>query len=135
MPSRFHRNILLRINCYQKKILYPVLISSLVACNVIVICYAFFYYPLDHKIIFHLTLQDIRYALPWMLAVVSVMLIFVVFWTYYMSNKLVGPYTRILRELDEILETGRKKEIKTRQGDAMFEDLLKRVNDLIRQLP
>jgi len=62
-------------------------------------------------------------------------MLLVVFWTYFASNKIVGPYERILRELDAILDGGPKKAIGTRKGDEMFSEILKRINVLIEKLP
>jgi Na+/melibiose symporter-like transporter len=63
------------------------------------------------------------------------LILIVCLYTYYLTNKMLGPYERIIRELDAVLETRQKKELTVREGDDMFRDLLKRINALIRQLP
>lgn len=135
MPKKFNRNIVLNVNKFQKRILYPVLFSCLVACNAIVLCLAYFYFPAGHEFFFDLTLGDIKPYLPGVLISVSVMLIFIIFWTFYMSNKIVGPYERVLKELDVILTGDKRDGINSRKGDEMFEELLRRINLLIKKLP
>ena len=129
------RNIFLHLNKFQRKILLPVLISSLAACNVIVLSLALFYFPADHTLIPGLTVNDLKFFLPWLLLTVSLIIVFLIFWTYYISNRMVGPYGRVLKDLDDVVAGKSKKEIKARKGDEMFEELLKRVNTLIRKLP
>ncbi len=62
-------------------------------------------------------------------------LIFLIFWTYYVSNKLLGSYNRIIRDLDNIVDGNKKELLGTRKGDTVFEGLLERINALIKKLP
>ena len=56
-----------------------------------------------------------------------------IYWVNYISNKILGPYERILKEFDSVLSTRNKKILKVREGDEMFAELLKRINILIKQ--
>jgi nitrogen fixation/metabolism regulation signal transduction histidine kinase len=56
-------------------------------------------------------------------------------WTYYVSNKIVGPFERVLREVDDILAGKGKNKIGIRSKDGMFEELVKRINALVERLP
>ena len=129
--SKFKRNLIPHLNKYQIRIIYPVLVSCLIACISFLLCLAYMYFPDEHKIFNHFTFGQLKFLIPWLLILISFILIFLVFWTYFMSNKLVGPYDRIVRELDEVLTGKRKGPIQARQGDEMFEGLLKRINSFL----
>ena len=63
---------------------------------------------------------------------ISVILLFLIFWVDSIYNKILGPYERILAELDRVLSGDKKGPLQTRKGDdKMFEELLKRINVLI----
>jgi len=79
--------------------------------------------------------NTLHMAIPWFLMTTSIVLLVVVCWTYKISNRLVGPYERVLREIDGVLEGKGKKIIVARKGDMLFEELLKRVNELINRMP
>ena len=133
MPKKFSRNVIFHLNKYQALIIYPVLISCLVACNFSLLCLAYFYYPENYKIIFNVALKDLKLYIPLFLMGISILLLFVVFWTYYVSNKLVGPYQRIIKELDDIIAGKDVRPLSARKGDEMFEELTKRMNVLIER--
>ncbi len=52
-----------------------------------------------------------------------------------MSNDVVGPLDRIIRELDEVIDGGARQPITVRQRDELAHELLKRVNVLVKNLP
>ena len=66
---------------------------------------------------------------------ISLAFLFIVLWAYYVSNKIVGPFERVLREVDDILAGKGKKKIGIRSKDGMFEELVKRINALVERLP
>ena len=66
---------------------------------------------------------------------VAPLLLFMICWMYYVSGKIVGPYNRILTELDKIIEKGQKRAISVRKGDKLFEELVRRINLLIKKIP
>ena len=49
-----------------------------------------------------------------------------------MSNSIVGPYERVLRELDDVLSGQKKDHIGTRKNDELFGEMVKRINALIK---
>ena len=130
--AKFKRNLILHLNKYQIRIIYPVLISSLIACVSFLLCLAYIYFPDNYQLINNYTFKQFKFFIPWILIVTSVLVTFLVFWTYFMSNKIVGPYDRIIRELDEILSGKRKGPLRTRKGDEMFDGILKRINSLLK---
>ncbi len=55
-------------------------------------------------------------------------------WTYVASRHVLGPFDRLLRELDEILDGRReRKPLRCRPKDDLAKELLKRVNKLIER--
>ena len=48
------------------------------------------------------------------------------------SSRMVGPYERIIREMDEVIDGGRTAPLKLRKNDDFFKDLVTRVNKLIK---
>jgi len=50
------------------------------------------------------------------------------------SQHLVNPFVRILREADQALATGEKKEIKLRPGDDLANEVVQRINALIQRM-
>lgn len=54
------------------------------------------------------------------------------YWSYLIANKVLGPYERVLRELDEMVDKGVRKKLVVRDGDEMFGELVKRVNSLLK---
>ena len=132
MSGKIKRNIVVHLNKYQRCILYPVLISCLITCVSSLMCLAYIYYPEKEKVFGPVSFGELKMAIPWILIGFAVAMVILVFWTYLMSNRLVGPYDRVVRELDDVLSGKRKKPITIRKGDEMFEGLLKRINTLIK---
>ena len=64
----------------------------------------------------------------------SPLMIALVFWTLNVTTHYFGAYERILRELDQVLDGKREGPIKIRRGDVIFEELLKRINQLIERM-
>lgn len=54
------------------------------------------------------------------------------YWAYGISNKVLGPYDRIIRDLDKIVDGRSRKDLYVRPGDEMFEELVTRINVLIK---
>lgn len=50
------------------------------------------------------------------------------------SQNLVNPFIRVLRETDEVLASGEKKEIKLRPGDDLGNEVILRINALIKRM-
>ena len=73
-------------------------------------------------------------VIPWILFAISFSIFALVIWIFDFSNRLVGPYGRVLRELDEILEGKNKGKISLRRKDEFLGDLIKRINILIQRL-
>jgi energy-coupling factor transporter transmembrane protein EcfT len=126
----YKRSLLFRINTFQKQLIFPVMLSCLFSLA----CLTYLYRYTDvGSVIYNDQYSFLKMALPWIL--ISLAFIFIVLWTYYVSNKIVGPFERVLREVDDILAGKGKKKIGTRKGDVMFEELVKRIDALVERLP
>ncbi len=132
--KRKPRNLILRLNKYQHLIIYPVLIACLGGALSSILCLLFAYYPDSFLVFKNIPLSEVRYHIPKILMVTNAIMIIVIFWTYYMSNKLVGPFERIVKHLDDIAEGKTKEPLGIRKGDEMFEELTKRINSIIKRL-
>lgn len=51
--------------------------------------------------------------------------------SFIISHHIVGPFGRIIKELDSIIEGNSTKPITSRPGDDLAKDLLKRINVLV----
>ncbi|MBF0102635.1 MAG: hypothetical protein HQK77_17170 [Desulfobacterales bacterium] len=134
------RSLIFNLNPFQVRLLFPILI----AISVIFILIAVMYYVSYHTdmivyenkaattILYQSNLGKLELLLPMMIIVLSFLVIILIYWSYYVSNKIVGPCERVMREMDQIIE-GRRGyiPITSRDGDEMFTQLLMRINVFI----
>ena len=81
----------------------------------------------DEAAIVSLTLWGV-----WLFLALAVCFLAVVTSTYVASRNVLGPFDRLLRELDEVLDGRReRKPLGVRPKDDLAKELLKRVNKLI----
>ena len=78
-------------------------------------------------------IPKLELIIPSILLGVLFLLVFMIFWTFYTFNKILGPYTRVIRELDEVCAGKRTAGIRVRPGDEFFKEILMRVNVLIER--
>ncbi|MBF0120679.1 MAG: hypothetical protein HQK79_17770 [Desulfobacterales bacterium] len=139
MPT-YRRSLIFNINKFQVYILFPTIITALVILSFLGLLYylsvneaAVVYETANSTVVYNQFFGNVKNFIPVIVAIISIMVLILVFWSYRTSNKLVGPYERILKELDEIIEGKRDKISPTREGDEMFEELLKRINLLVEK--
>ena len=136
VSEKTNRKFILNISNYQKHIIYPILAFSWIAGIMVYLCLEFIVTininPNIAKMFSFDTIQ-IQQAIPYFLMIIIVMLIFIILWAYYKTNKIIGPHDRIIRELDEIIVGKRKGPLTVRQGDDMFGELLERINTIIEK--
>jgi serine/threonine protein kinase len=89
---------------------------------------------LQHDIPSLIDIHRFNRIVPWFLFGMTVVLSLVICRLYYISNKLLGPSERILKELDQMLSGERKDPVGTRPGDEIFEELFKRINPLLKRI-
>ena len=147
MAAKFKRS-LLRTNKYQDLIIYSVLVPCLFVSSISLASVFYIRYIAGHLTFFShmdpshpelmipwfIDINRFNKIIPWVLFTIMCMMFLMIVWTFYFSNKLIGPYERVLRELKEVLCGEKKSPIGYRKGD-MFEELIKRINDLIKKLP
>ena len=83
-------------------------------------------------------MASIKFVSEWAFALLSILLLYLgcgFLWAYAVSNDVVGPFDRIIRELDEVIDGGARQPITVRQRDELAHELLKRVNVLVKNLP
>ena len=147
MTEQLKRLLFQNVNKYQEKVLIPALIICLIACagtiytvyyinyidqNLAVLCHMDIY-RLSHDVPWFIQMHSFNKVVPWLFFGMTTVLLIIVCRMFYVSNRLFGPTTRVLRELDQILSGERKDPIGTRPGDEFFEELLKRINTLIQK--
>ncbi len=147
--SKNKRSLFLHVNRFQQYLLYPVLLTCLLACGISFYSLYYIHYidnhllvacnidfnRLEREIPWIMNIRNFNTAIPFFLMTICLMLFLMIFWLYYVSNKLVGPYERVLRELDEVVAGKHKNPIGLREGDDLFKELLKRINPIIAKLP
>jgi len=129
------RSVILYTNKFQKLIIYPILVFSLIATILVYLCLEYniriSINPKESMILGFASVQ-FEEAVPYMLLGVTSMLVCIILWTYYISHKIIGPHNRIIGELDEIIEGKRTEPLSVRKDDKMFSELIDRINTLIK---
>ncbi|MBF0385310.1 MAG: hypothetical protein HQL27_05510 [Candidatus Omnitrophica bacterium] len=136
MKRNYKRRLLLHINKFQKSMIWPILIACFVAAFMTFFCLEYYLASLTNTgiMILNYDVTAFEWAIPSLLLGVAGLLVFIIFWVFYLSNKVVGPFDRITRELDEVIVGQRKGPLTARKGDTMFEELLKRINTLLEKI-
>lgn len=123
----------------EQRILLPFYFAALIilAC-LIYFDYLLLFHPLffDNIITAELTrkypsLIDVKSQLMTLAWLVTFAFLFLIYWAHKVTNRILGPHERVIRELDEILAGKRRQELKVRPGDVLFEPLLHRINKLV----
>jgi len=141
MTEKSKRDLLNNVTKPQQRILIPFYVACLLVC----VCLVYF----DYLIFRHPLLLHPEYYLPpiedqqflvikktmiLLTVLISTSLLFLVYWAYVVSNRILGPYERILRELDKMIEEKKGRPLKVRSQDEMFGELLQRINKLMASL-
>jgi hypothetical protein len=149
MKPNYNRNPIFHVNKFQQRLLFPVVIISILTSSMLVFAMLYLSYIGEHLALLTSTHpNDLQWAVPWfldinkynlvipvlMLAIASILVI-MVSWAYHVTHRIIGPHERVIRELDEVLSGQRKEPITTRKGDEVYEELLNRINALIKKLP
>ena len=135
MVQKAPKRNLFRLNRFQKPIVELILFPFVLIFAVLFLNILFFYYEIAHNL-YSTEFMDIRVMSQRVIAALLILWIsslFVIIWSHRASNRLVGPFERILKELDEVIETRGKKMITAREGDDLANELLKRINILIER--
>ena len=129
------RQLFTRVNRFQRPIIRIVIASSFVTI-ILAACAAYLYYDTTEIIIHPFKeISFLKITVLVLLMILPLAFYFVIVNAYRVSNRLLGPFERVLEELDTIIEKREKRHIQARQDDELAEEILKRVNTLIDRLP
>jgi uncharacterized protein involved in cysteine biosynthesis len=138
MTDKSQRKKFGNINRYQMAIIMATFMPTLIICFAITILLIICYWDLIDIIVNQSAATSIQIISDWSVLIVSVVWIafaLLLLWAYYLSLRLVGPFERINRELDEIIEGKHRNKITARKKDNLAKELLQRINVLIERLP
>jgi len=127
---KLKRMTIFHVSKTQKIFFYPVIVAFFLGCIVAWLTLTYFIigeYLVDPAI------DRLQRIIPILLSVATISMFAVVFWTFRISKRHFGSYDRIIGELDDVLNGKRKGPLRTRKGDVIFEELLKRINILIKK--
>lgn len=130
MASRYKRNCFTHINRFQKTLLYSVLVPCFIGCIIILLSLDYLYYDYG-AFLNRYEYRHFKYVVLFLLPTIAFILFGVSLVMFYASNKIVGPYERVISEMDAMITKGERKPLSVRKGDQMFDGLLKRFNKLI----
>ncbi len=128
------RNVFSTANKYQDKIvLLSFLPSTLIFLAFITI--VFIGNPIISQAVFHSSVSSITNLVYTFTGTIIFLLCFIILlsmiFSFVISHRIVGPFGRIIKELDDVIEGKTKRLITSRPGDELAEDFLKRVNVLV----
>lgn len=135
MTQKAPKRNLFRLNKFQKPIVELILFPFALIFAILFLNIVLFYFDMAKSYI-ATECVDIRFFGQRVMASLLILWIFslfVIIWAHRISNKLVGPFDRVLRELDEVIAQNSKKKITARDGDELANELLKRINVLIER--
>ncbi|MBF0478302.1 MAG: hypothetical protein HQL26_02355 [Candidatus Omnitrophica bacterium] len=122
------RKVLFNVNKYQQILFYPTILVFMIGCMMAWLCLMYFMLT-DY--LANPGLGQIHRLIPYMLVILAAALILVIIWQSKLSNRVVGAFGRVVREMDEVIEGKRPGPIMVRERDEMFYEIVKRVNLLI----
>ncbi len=131
------RRALLHTTKHQRQIIRLSLVPSTIFCVVMYFLLHAFQNDLGEAIYTASDVASIKFVSEWAFALLSILLLYLgcgFLWAYAVSNTVVGPFDRIIRQLDEIID-GARQPVTVRDRDELAQQLLKRVNVLVKNLP
>jgi len=128
--AKFRRTTIFHVGKAQRVFFYPVVVAFFLGC---VISWLSLTYFLIGEYIVAPDFDQIQKVIPILLVVSTVSMFAVIFWTFRVSSRHLGSYDRIISDLDEVLSGKKSEPLRTRKGDIIFEELLKRINILIKR--
>lgn len=110
--------------------------ASLITITILALCVSYLYYDVTNSIINpSQEIPDTKLTILTILLVLPLIFLLVIVWAYTITNKLVGAFDRILKELDEVIAGKQKRHLSVRKGDELAEEVVRRINLLIDRLP
>lgn len=134
MPKKIRRNRFLNVNKYQRSIILAGFVPMAVLCVSLVILLKTLHSEAIIYVLYGTKNEMVQFLdqfgfwillLSWSIFLISMV------WLFCLSSYLAGPFERILRELDLVIEQKKSKRITARKKDFLANDLLKRINILL----
>ncbi|MBF0479217.1 MAG: hypothetical protein HQL26_07005 [Candidatus Omnitrophica bacterium] len=138
MPTKVNRNKFFRLNQYQLSIILVTFVPMLVMAVTVTFLVRNMHMQAIVNLIYGSSTDMVHFieqaafvllATVWTLFVISMVIAFSV------SNRLVGGFERILRELDSVIEHKYPNKIVARKKDKLASELVSRINMLIEKIP
>jgi len=138
MADYKNRNLFKNTNKYQREIIKLAVFPALAFCIIISVFVLRFRFELIDMILYGTRSLSLHFIDQWIIVIMIGLwsfFIFILYQTFAISLNLVGSFERILHELDETIKGEIRRHIKVRDHDGLANELLKRVNVLIDNLP
>ncbi len=123
---------------HQRQIIRLSVVPSTIFCVVMYFLLQAFQREMAEAIYSASDVASIKFVSEWVFALLSVVLLYLgcgFLWAYAVSNNVVGPFERIIEEMDKVIHEGARHQITVRQRDELAQELLERVNVLVKNLP
>jgi len=137
MYKRIPRKSIFHTNKYERRIIWLALIPALLFCILVTFVIIHLTRQLEDFMIY-LTKPEILNIIEnwgyWIIGAFWLLFIIIFFWALIVSGNLVGAFVRIIRELDDFIAGKEHKSIRARRNDDLANDLLKRINILIKNI-
>ncbi|MBF0225438.1 MAG: hypothetical protein HQK76_08300 [Desulfobacterales bacterium] len=143
MSKPFKRNIFTHTNKYQIRIILPLMVTIFLILILTSVLYYFSFHTdsavyeseKSTMIFYNYQIELFKQIMPFILALFSLLVIILIYWTYHLTNKVLGPFDRIINELDKMIHGDKEWTLlTTRDGDDMFEQLLQRINYIVNKI-
>jgi len=128
--QKMKRKTIFNVNKSQQIFFYPVLVAFFLGCTVAWLTLTYF---LIGEYLCDSVADRLHRAIPLLLTATTISMFAVIFWTFRISNRYFGSYERVISDLDDVLSGTKNGPLGTRKGDVIFEELLKRINVLIKK--
>lgn len=141
MPKyeRSDRTKLFRFGRYQRPLARAFVLISLGFCVFISAVVLMFNRDWVNMVLYNNRTPSIRFVgslYIYILAAIWMVFAYLMVWTAQLTNKLLGAFERIIREVDKSLESKKSRSIRARAGDyPVVTDLINRINLLLAKLP
>ncbi len=123
---------------HQRQIIRLSVVPSTIFCVVMYFLLQAFQREVGEAIYTASDVASIKFVSEWAFALLTMVLLYLgcgFLWAYAVSNNVVGPFDRIIQELDEVIDGGARHPITVSERDELAHELLKRVNVLVKNLP
>ena len=126
------------INPHQWPIILICIIPLLMICVLLTLVMYFFFHEFENFIVYGDLMSIPDFLQKWLITIIGGIWAFVILnivIAYCVSSNLVGPFNRVIRELDAFLKENKIAGIHGRKSDTLANELGQRINQLIEKIP